>query len=117
MKKAIFLGIIFMVFVLGIGMSARANFEKVYKLSEKERQLLEHEYLEEVRQILLEKGCKNAGVTLTYKTDMDGNRQYTVHIHHKKINKMKEQELALLFARIQEKGENLFLGEVALRQI
>lgn len=117
MKRAMLFGVIVIIMVLGMGISVRANFEKGFKMNSKERQLLENEYLGEVRQILLEKGCKNAGVTLTYVTDAEGNRSYVVSVHHIKIKRMNAQEVTLLQARIREAADKMMLGEVVLKQI
>ena len=106
-----------MVLVLGIGITARASFEKGEQLNEKQIRMLENEYLEEVRQLLLEKGCKNAGVMLTYKIDAEGNKLYIVNVHHAKIRSMNEQEFVLLQARIQEKALAMLRGRVVLKLI
>ena len=106
-RVVIFLGII-LGLAFGFGISAKAVSEKEF-MSKEEYCRLEEAYVEEVRLILLEKGCKNAGVTLTYITDAEGTREYALTIHHRKLEEMKEQEWKLLQARMQETGE-YFLG-------
>ena len=118
MKKIIFVLTMVTVLVLGIGMTVRAaSFKESYKISKEQYRVMEEEYLDEVRDILLEKGCKNAGITLTYITDAEENRSYTVTVHHTKLEKMEEQELALLEARIHESGEKVMLAEVEFKQL
>ena len=118
MKKVVFLLTMVTVLVLGIGMTVKAASSKGdYKISKEQYRVMEEEYLDEVRDILLEKGCKNAGITLTYITDAEENRTYTVKIHHTKLEKMEAQELALLEARIQESGEKALLTAVELKQL
>ena len=117
MKNAMIFSIMVFVLVLGMGISVRASFEKERGMSTKQRQLLEEEYLQEVREILLEKGCKNAGVTLTYVTDAEGNRRYVVNVHHMKIRQMDSQEFSLLRGRIQEAADRRLMGKIALKQI
>lgn len=118
MKKIVFLLTMITVLVLGIGMTVKAASSKDnYKISKEQYRIMEEEYLETVRDILLEKGCKNAGITLTYITDTEENRTYTVKIHHTKLEKMEAQELALLEARIQESGEKALLAAVELKRL
>ena len=104
MKKVMMLFLIVAVLVLGVGMSvmAASKEEGNNPISREEYMVLEKECVQEVKQILLEKGCKNAGVTLTYVTDELGNREYTVCIHHEKLEQMKEEEYGLLEERIQD---------------
>lgn len=100
--------------VLGIGMTAKAASlkDETSGFSREQYRAMEEEYVNEVRLILLEKGCKNAGITLTYISDAEGNREYTVTVHHARMEKMENQELLLLQARMQEAAENILLTEV-----
>lgn len=118
MKKIVFLLTMVTVLVLGIGVTVKAASSKGnYKISKEQYRVMEEEYLETVRDILLEKGCKNAGITLTYITNAEENRSYTVKVHHTKLEKMEMQELALLEARIQESGEKVLLAAVELERL
>lgn len=45
---------------------------------------LEKEYVSEVKAILDSEGYTNAGVMMTKMVSVDGNRDYTLTIHHKK---------------------------------
>ncbi len=62
-------------------------------------QAKEKEMVRETRDFLQEEGYKNSGVTLTRVVDNEGKRQYTMTIHHGKIDKMDER------ARESLKGE------------
>lgn len=117
MKKVGLLIAVVVVWVLGIGMTAKAAsfIEDNKKISKEQYEVMEKEYVEEVRLILLEKGCKHAGVTLTYIMDAEENRTYKVTVHHEKLEKMNSQEVSLLEARMQEKAEEMLLGEVSLK--
>ncbi len=119
MKKAGLLLAAVLILVLGIGMTAKASSFKGgnIQISREQYRIMEEEYLEEVREILLEKGCKNAGITLTYITDIDGNREYVVTVHHAKLEKMENQELILLQARMQESAEEMLYAEVILKRL
>lgn len=53
---------------------------------------LENDYIASVRQQLAGQGYKNAGVTMTKIIENDGRREYTVMLHHKRINALSEGE-------------------------
>ena len=119
MKKIGLLAAAVLVLGLAIGISAKAaSFqEDNIELNEKQYAIMEEQYINEAKIILLEKGCKNAGITLTYVTDVQGNREYTVTVHHTKLEKMKNQELELLKSRLRESGEKILLAEVSMKQL
>ena len=119
MKKMGLLVVAVFVLAFTIGMSAKAaSFKEDSRvLSEKQYRTMEEEYINEVRMILLEKGCKNAGIALTYVEDAIGNREYTVTIHHTRLEKMNNQELALLKSRMQESAEEILLTGVSMKQL
>jgi len=108
-KMLLFVGMI-LVLVLGFGMSALAVSTEGKLPGREEYQQMEAQYTESIRGILLEKGCKNAGITLTYIVDSEGKREYTVTIHHRKLEKMTREEWILLQARIQEAGMDILLN-------
>uniref|UniRef100_UPI00405731E0 hypothetical protein n=1 Tax=Acetatifactor sp. TaxID=1872090 RepID=UPI00405731E0 len=65
----------------------------------------EKELVQEIRDYLNQSGFHNSGVTMTKVIDTDGSRQYTITVHHTKINNMdvvsrenlKEELAALVF--------------------
>ena len=73
MKKTILFVVTVLVFAFGIGITVKAAYgkENAGKFSEEEYRIMEEEYKHEARRILLEKGCKNAGITLTYVIDTE----------------------------------------------
>ena len=117
-KMGVLLTVVF-VLVLGIGMSAKAAVlrEDNNGISAKQYAAMEEAYVKEAGMILLEKGCKNAGITLTYITDAEGNREYTITMHHARLEKMEVRELALLTSRLQESAEKILLAEVSVKQL
>ena len=119
MKRAGFLVAAVLILALGIGMTAKAASQRAENITYSKEQycMMEEEYLEEVRDILLEKGCKNAGVTLTYITDNAGSRRYIVTVHHAKLKKIDTQQWTLLQAKIQESAERMLFAEVELKQL
>lgn len=114
MKKVVIIITAVVFFVLGIRMTAKASSKEEFRIGQEQYGMIENEYLEEVRDILLEKGCKNAGVTLRYIIDMEENRSYMVTIHHARLEDMEEWELALLEARIVEVWQNYTVGKIGI---
>lgn len=64
---------------------------------ERERQLVE-----EARAYLGQQGYADSGVMLTRVVDMDGSREYTLSIHHRRITALGEEEQEQLAAGLQE---------------
>lgn len=58
--------------------------------------VLEQEYLDKLRQLLEEEGFRNCGVNIRWVTDGDGSREYTVHLNHRKLNRMSEKDKMVL---------------------
>ena len=57
---------------------------------------LEDAYMLHLREVLEQKGCYNAGITMTKVYEMDGTRTYTVQIHHKRMDRLSYNEKILL---------------------
>lgn len=57
---------------------------------------LEDSYTERLQDVLAAKGYRNAGITMTKVYQEDGSREYTVQIHHKRIERLEEGERILL---------------------
>ena len=119
MKKMGLLLTVVLVLAFTISMTAKAaSFkENRREVSDKQYRVMEEEFLSAARMILLEKGCKNAGVTLTYVTDMDGNREYTVCVHHEKLSIMEADEYGILQARIMQSVKDILFAESILKKI
>ena len=119
MKKAVLLVAAVLVLAFGIGITAKAASvkEEGARFSKEQYRIMEEEFQKEVRMILLEKGCKNAGIMLTYVTDAEGMREYTVTVHHSRLDDMEEQEMKLLEARLQERGQEVLKAEVSMKKL
>lgn len=50
----------------------------------------EQEFVYDLRVLLNEKGYTNAGITMTHTVDGEGNREYTVLLHHYRFEKLDE---------------------------
>lgn len=118
MKKMVLFLTAVVVLVFGIGMTVKAASSKeIIEISKEQYRMMEEDYLEKVRDILLEKGCRNAGIALTYVTDAENNRSYTVTVHHNRLEDLEAQELKLLEARMQELAEVTLFADVELEQL
>lgn len=69
---------------------------------------LEQEYVRNAKIFLNEQGFENCGVTMTRVTNQDGTREYTVQIHHRKLERMAEEDKTVLRNSLSqtEFGEN-----------
>lgn len=71
----------------------------------------EEQLVHEVRTYLNEAGYKNSGVMLTRVVTADGWREYTISVHHDKINKMdmeKKEELRKQLSGFRFSAGNCF---------
>lgn len=53
---------------------------------------IEDEYIQKLRYTLTEKGFRNAGVTMTKVFLEDGSREYTVKLHHRRMDNLSAKE-------------------------
>lgn len=63
---------------------------------------LEQEYKQELCHLLETEGYQNSGIMLTYVTEEDGIRSYTVTIHHRRIDQLDEESRQELISRCRE---------------
>lgn len=63
-------------------------------IGEKEREqfylVKEKEFRQDIREFLQQEGYQNSGVTVTRVVEADGTRNYTVTVHHERIDDMDE---------------------------
>ncbi len=62
---------------------------------------MEQGLLRDVRAFLEEAGCRDGGVTLTRVVDGQGNRAYTVTVHHRRIDRMEQGEREELLQQLE----------------
>ncbi|MBD5485495.1 MAG: hypothetical protein HDR18_08270 [Lachnospiraceae bacterium] len=55
---------------------------------------LEEEYRERTQILLEEEGYHNCGINLTWVAYEDGSREYTLLLHHRKLNRLTDEEKA-----------------------
>jgi len=65
---------------------------------------LENEYKHMVRDYMNENGYTNAGIMVTRIIDSEGNRTYTVKLHHDKLDRLDEKGIATLMNEVSELG-------------
>ena len=73
----------------------KRNIDKFYEE-------MEEEYIAVLREELLEKGYRNAGITMTKIFYENGSREYTVRLHHKKMCKLGEREREILLDELSQ---------------
>ena len=64
--------------------------------------VLEQEYLDRARQLLEEQGLRGCGVNIRWVANVDGSREYTILLHHRKLNRMTEDEKLVLTDMLAE---------------
>ncbi len=62
---------------------------------------MEEQYLSQVQAVMAQAGYPNSGVTMTYVTAENGDRHYTVQIHHRRLKKMKTEEQEQLKQQVE----------------
>ncbi len=63
---------------------------------------IEDKYMQELRYTLTEKGFRNAGITMTKVFLEDGSREYTVKLHHRRMDNLSEEERCKLINELSE---------------
>ncbi|MBR1931289.1 MAG: hypothetical protein IJ833_07460 [Lachnospiraceae bacterium] len=77
-------------------------------------QTLEKEMERQVREYLNEQGFQNSGVMLTRVMEADGSREYTLTVHHSRIENLNQEAQDALGAELEHfffKGENCSLNQ------
>ena len=116
MKKIAWVMMVAFLLVSGISSTVKAaTVKEEVQFTREEYKEMEKEYVHQIRLILLEKGCKDAGITLTYVITNDEERQYTVTIHHKELDNLTGEEFSLLRGRIEDTGKNYLFCETKVK--
>lgn len=63
---------------------------------------LEQKYIDNIRQLLQEEGLMNCGINLRWVADGNGNREYTMQLYHRRLNRMSEEEKTILTGRLSD---------------
>lgn len=71
-----------------------------YERQNKYYAVLEQEYLEKTRRLLNEEGFSNCGINLRWVANEEGSREYTVTLHHRRLERMTGREQSDLTERL-----------------
>ena len=88
--------ILIMTFFLAAGIRANGRSNRIPDITGEYYRQIESEYLADVRNKLTENGYSNAGLSLTKQVNDDGGLDYTLSVHHRRIDKMDETKRAEL---------------------
>ncbi len=103
--KEVLFGIFTLVLMVGIWFfisgTVVSQADGCITVDEQYYQILEKEYVKEIRGFLAEQGYENSGVNLTMVEDGNGNRSYSVEVYHKGICKLSMEEQEKLFATVE----------------
>lgn len=103
--REVLFGLFTIILILGISFfvcgTVVSQAEGGVTVDEQYYQVLEKEYVKEIREYLAEQGYENSGVNLTMMIDEEGNRRYSVEVYHKGICKLPEAEQVELFAVVE----------------
>ena len=78
--------------VFGFGRSAAASQQGRLAESRLRYEKQEEAYVERARRVLDEAGLNKAGVMLEYRQGADQTRSYTLYVHHRRWEKLGEEE-------------------------
>ncbi len=88
--------------VLLVPESVLGQEQAQFTVDEVDIRRMEQEYVSEIREYLSRCGYEHAGVTLTWKQDIEGNRVYQVALNHKKMEMLKEEQKQILFTEVKD---------------
>lgn len=88
--------ILLVTFFLAAGIRANGRSNRIPDITGEYYRQIENEYLADVRQILTANGFSNAGLSLTKQVNEEGGLDYTLSVHHRRIDKMDETKRAEL---------------------
>lgn len=97
------LGIV-MAAVLFITGSINSQAADTLKAQEEYYEQLEREYIGQVRSFLTQQGYRNSGVTLSRVVDDEGQRSYTILVHHSAMDQLEDEKLAELLGQVENMG-------------
>lgn len=92
--------VLIMLLALGMSCSVSSQAESEVTADEASYIVLEGGYVQQLRSILREEGYENCGINLTRVVDGEGERSYSIVLHHKYLDKLSEEEQQELFAEL-----------------
>jgi hypothetical protein len=95
------IGLVIMAFTT-MTMSVNATEKKRLQYKDEYYEEIEDSYVQELRGALADRGYSNAGITMTKVFYEDGSREYTVKLHHKRMERLTKQEQDDLLADLTD---------------
>ena len=95
------IGLVIMAFTT-MTMSVNATEKKRLQYKDEYYEEIEDSYVQELRDALADRGYRNAGITMTKVFYEDGSREYTVKLHHKRMERLTKQEQDNLLADLTD---------------
>lgn len=99
-ERAAVAAIMMVVFMLLTGMTVMSQTKEDAHIDAEYYEVLEEEYLDEVRETLKQEGYSNCGLTLTFSRDAEGARNYTLSIYHKRLENLDETGKSEILSKI-----------------
>lgn len=87
--------------IFGVTGTVMGQSNRMIRIEERGYRVLEQEYTAKIKELLIAKGYTNSGVMMTRVVDSDGSRQYTVTVHHDRINSLTEEGRAALWEELE----------------
>lgn len=82
--------------------TVKGQNDRKLSLNNKYEKEMERKYIKEIRDELSDMGYEYAGVSLTKVINEEQDKIYTLSIHHKRIDKMNEEERQALIEQLSE---------------
>lgn len=90
-KTYIFLAICMVIAISSIaGVKVNGKESRISNITSEYYQGIENAYVKQVRATLDSNGFRNAGITLTKNANSEGGFDYTLQVHHRRIDNMDE---------------------------
>jgi len=105
------------IFGCTFGIRAKGQASRIPDISNDYYKEIEKEYTQQVRDRLEANGFYNAGVSLTKVVEEDGAFNYTLSVHHRRIDKMNEYQREEISAIIICDGIAVAGSSVSVRYI
>lgn len=89
-----------MALLLAVGGTVSSQSEGNVSVSEEAYVQLEGEYVQQLRSMLNNRGYENCGINLTRVVDAEGERTYSIVLHHKYLDKLTGEQAQSLIAEL-----------------
>ena len=101
-RRAVFAVIMMCVFVLLTGLTVMSQSDDHAHIDTEYYELLEEEYLDQVREVLQQEGYSNCGLTLTFTRDAEGSRDYDLAVYHRRFEKLDNSAKNEILNKLEE---------------